>query len=179
MADGHTVIVERTALLGDPLDREPVDFGHPPPVVGHRIEIPMSNGKLKWEGDRSLVPLAIHVDGPTAFVVARPSTCPAYDRWDRPIPPYVVFRNDGTGWKRTTLDQIPSTVSRANLMIGTASKQAVELIERGSIDRRTIEQRNREVGLASETIYRTVTKEVRISFGACEGFQEAARNLPR
>ncbi|MCX7893692.1 MAG: hypothetical protein N2544_15165 [Burkholderiales bacterium] len=54
-----------------------------------------------------------------------PKLCDDYDRWGRPVPPYVFFRFDGLAWRRIEVEAFPKEIARLNLSIaGTDDHRA-------------------------------------------------------
>lgn len=108
LPDGRTLIVERAHRLGSPFDGELSDLNKPPLAIGFTIDIPLpQGGKARWIGDRSLLPLAVGLKDGTAYLVASPRTCPDYDRWGRPVPPYVFFKYEHGAWQRIPVSEFP------------------------------------------------------------------------
>ncbi|PZP50676.1 MAG: hypothetical protein DI596_14980 [Azospira oryzae] len=93
---------------------------------------------MRWIGDRSLLPLAVGLKDGVACLAASPRTCPDYDRWGRPVPPYVFFKYQDGVWQRITVDEFPEDIGKANLMIGTDSLQSGREIEQGLVRAETI-----------------------------------------
>ncbi|MGN2393211.1 hypothetical protein [Pelomicrobium sp. G1] len=164
LPDGRTLIVERAHRLGSPFDGELSDLNKPPLAIGFTIDIPLpQGGKARWIGDRSLLPLAVGLKDGTAYLVASPRTCPDYDRWGRPVPPYVFFKYEHGAWQRIPVSEFPEEINQANLMISTDSLQSVREIEHGLVAAETIRRRNRDTGHSLMNIYRSGTA----GFGAC------------
>jgi hypothetical protein len=116
MFDGSKVIVERQAILGNVLDQELSDVRHGPPVKGNRLRAPTSNGAWSetWEA-MGLGPQAIGRVRGSWYLSATPMLCEDYDKWGRPVPPYVFFTYSGNRWQRITVDEFPSEITRRNL----------------------------------------------------------------
>jgi len=159
LADGRVLVVERTHTLGSQFDGEISDINKPPPAVGFTIDIPLpQGGKARWEGDRSLFPLAIGLKDGVAYLAASPRTCPDYDRWGRPVPPYVFFQFERGVWQRVPVTEFPDDIRAANLMIGTDSLQSVREIERGLVTTETIRRRNMDTSHVLRNLYRKGTQ---------------------
>jgi hypothetical protein len=41
--------------------------------------------------------------------------CGDYDKWGRPVPPYVFFKYSGEAWQRITVEQFPPEITSRNL----------------------------------------------------------------
>lgn len=164
LPDGHVLMVERTHTLGSQFGGEISDINRPPPAVGFTVAIPLpQGGKALWEGDRSLSPLAVGLKDGAAYLAASPRTCPDYDRWGRPVPPYVFFKYANDAWHRISVAEFPAEIGMANLMIGTDSLQSVREIEHGLVSAEVIRRRNRDTSQHRRNIYRSGTT----GFGAC------------
>ena len=120
--DGRKMLVERSQTRGG--RRE---IGQEIPVARHGLwfSIPETGRTIEWETEfgleiekTSLVPLAIEIVGTNPYLVATPAGCIAYNKWDRPNPPYVLFRFDGKEWQRTSVAQMPGEIKGANVVIG-------------------------------------------------------------
>ncbi len=161
LPDGRVLMVERRQKLGNPLEREIPDLKFGPPIVRYELDIPVPESKrtVRWETDRSLSPLAIGIKDGTAYVGASPRTCPDYDRWGRPVPPYVFFKHDGTEWKRIEVAEFPAEVRQANLLIGAHERE----VESGYVSADAVKRGNLETSHSRRNIYRTGTA----GFGAC------------
>lgn len=127
MFDGRKVVVERQQTLGNPLDRELSEVSlSRPPVTGNFLRVPLNNGGWSpiWEGP-GLNPLALGKVGPDYFLAAWPVRCHNYDKWGRPVPPYVFFRFDGHAWQRVNVDAFPKEIDRLNMSLpGTDAHRA-------------------------------------------------------
>lgn len=164
LPDGRVLMVERTHSLGSQFDGEISDINKPPLAVGFTVDIPLpQGGKAHWEGDRSLSPLAVGLKDGVAYLAASPRTCPDYERWGRPVPPYVFFKYESGTWNRVAVAEFPEDIGTANLMIGTDSLQSVREIERGVVSTEVIRRRNMDTSHDRRNIYRSGTA----GFGAC------------
>ena len=148
LPDGKTIIVERSHVLGSTLNRELSSMNAPPGAKSYAISIPLPNGGLaKWEAeDKDMIPLALSVAGDVIHVLASPSDCAAYSRFGRPVPPFLVFRYDSGRWVRATIDEFPSVIAEANLMISTSTQRAADEISKGLVTARAITRLNEGVG---------------------------------
>jgi|GEM_PF-3993145 len=164
LPDGKAIIVERTDRLGGAFDGELSDIGKLPSVKEHLLDIPLpQGGKAHWASGESLIPLAVGIKNGKAYLAASPRTCPDYDRWGRPIPPYVFFKFEDGTWKRISVEEFPEEITKANLLISTGTPSSVKLIEQGTVDANTIVPRNKATGDGLQNIYRTGARD----FGAC------------
>ena len=114
--DGSKAVVERQVILGNLLDQEFSDVRHGPPVKGNILRSPLADGtwSAKWEA-LGLYPQAIGRVGGAWYLSATPMLCGDYDKWGRPVPPYVFFRYSGTTWQRIEMDEFPREIAARNL----------------------------------------------------------------
>lgn len=161
LPDGRMLVVERWQKLGNPLNREIPDLKFGPPVVGYGLDIPIPgmNKTVRWEADRSLSPLAIGIKGTTVYLAASPRTCPDYDRWGRPVPPYVFFKHEDGEWKRIGVEEFPEEIAQANLLVGAHARE----VDSGYVPADAVKRGNRETSHDRRNIYRSGTA----GFGAC------------
>lgn len=116
MFDGSKAVVERQVILGNLLDQEVSDIRHGRPVTGNVLRSPLADGKwtAKWEA-LGLNPQAIGRVGGTWYLSATPMLCEDYDKWGRPVPPYVFFKYFGEQWQRIPVDGFPAEITARNL----------------------------------------------------------------
>src|ERR1022692_3793360 len=102
--DGQKIIVSRSQSYGGQHE-----IGQPSPIKTHTISflLPNSNTTITWTseygeelGRTNFNLLAVHVLNGTPYIVASPNLCLSYNKWGRPNPPYVFFKNDGKDWQR-------------------------------------------------------------------------------
>lgn len=153
LADGKTVVVERWAKLGNPLDQEIPDIKSGPPTIGYGMRIPRSGQQsaVSWETDRTLTPLAIGLRGENIYLAASPRFCWAYDQLGRPVPPYVFFKHDGKEWQRIPVEEFPEEISTTNLLVAARPQD----VESGVVKAEFIANRNRHLSPDLRTIYRS------------------------
>jgi hypothetical protein len=116
MFDGSKAVVERQVILGNVLDQEFSDIRHGPPVKGNTLRSPLADGTwtAEWEA-LGLNPQAIGRVGGAWYLSATPMLCGDYDKWGRPVPPYVFFKYAGTAWQRIEVDEFPREIAARNL----------------------------------------------------------------
>ncbi|MFC1537185.1 hypothetical protein ACFL48_05205 [Pseudomonadota bacterium] len=125
--DGRKVIVERS-YKQDPFARREIGQSAPRVEDVIRFAIPGTNQEIEWKNDwgaqlqSNLTLLMIDFQNDTPFIAAYPSSCPGYNKWGRPNPPYVFFKYTGKEWERVTLEDFPSEFKKANVMIGGYSE---------------------------------------------------------
>lgn len=160
LADGTTIVVERTDQLGNMLDQEPGNWEFGRPVVGFVLRIPVdgSGQSVTWESGPHLIPLAVGVKERRLYLAASPDTCAAYDLFGRPVPPYVFFRHDGREWRRISVEEFPEEVDATNLLQGTRNYDARREIDTGYVKADAVKRINRGLSADLRTIYRSGVK---------------------
>ena len=119
--DGKKMVVERSQTRGGRHE-----IGQEVPVAEHIISFkqPGTEQIVTWKSEygteiekSSLLPLALDVVGGTPYIVATPAGCLAYNKWERPNPPYIVQKFDGKTWQRIPLSAFPTEIKEANVVI--------------------------------------------------------------
>lgn len=118
--DGSKLIVERSQTRGGNHE-----IGQEVPIAEHKIsfKLPDSDEAITWKStygyDRdhsNLILNAIDVFNGVPFIVTT-TTCLSYNKWDRPNPPYVLFKYVHKVWQRVPLDEFPAEIKEANVVI--------------------------------------------------------------
>jgi hypothetical protein len=86
--------------------------------------LPETNRKISWSTEyenqspepNSLGPLLLDVVDGVPYIATSPAGCIAYNKWERPNPPYVLFKYVNDIWKRIPLEEFPAVLVKANLM---------------------------------------------------------------
>jgi hypothetical protein len=113
-----------------------------PKVTAYGVSVPLPRGgRVDWEGDGTLLPMAVATDALSAYLVATPRDCAGYEAAGAPTPPYVFFRSDGEQWQRITAAEFPATVTEANLLV-PLNTEALAAIRQGSVQAATIRRLN-------------------------------------
>jgi hypothetical protein len=86
--------------------------------------MPKSNRTVRWEDHRSeelgssdFLPMLLDVYGDVAYLVVSPLGCLSYNKWGRPNPPYIVFKNEGKAWQQISLAELPVESKSSNLIV--------------------------------------------------------------
>jgi hypothetical protein len=110
--------------------------------------MPGTQQEIEWEdklsedlGTASFSPMALDLVNGSAYVVASPAGCLAYNKWGRPNPPYVVFKYQGTDWSRIPLAQLPAEIKLPNLIISSPDDEA-KATGQGVVSAQTIKELN-------------------------------------
>jgi hypothetical protein len=145
--DGQTMIVERSQRYGG--RSEPGQGG---PIKEHTIRFtpPGSTKVVTWiteysedVGRANLQLLAVHVLGGTPYIIATPNLCLSYNKWGRPNPPYVVFKQEGSRWQRIAIESLPLEFKTINVALSIQKFHAEEMSAGGLTSSATILQENR------------------------------------
>ncbi len=118
--DGSKIIVERSVERGG---RHELFKGLPISEQRLSWRMPGTNRTITWEdhfskdvGSATLLPMLVDIHQGTAYVVANPMGCLAYNKWGRPNPPYVIFKYQGKEWQRISLQELPAEIKTPNLI---------------------------------------------------------------
>lgn len=130
--DGRIVIADRHYNLG----------GYSTPASTERsavnqtvtFTLPGTNQRIVWQTDfRDTVPepnslnlLLFDVVNGIPYIATYPAGCIAYNKWQRPNPPYVLFKHEQGGWKRISMAEFPIELKKANVSVG---RPAAELLK--------------------------------------------------
>lgn len=118
--DGRKIVVERSQTRGGRHE-----IGQEIPVAEHIMSFkhPVTGKTVTWRSEYgievekwSLLPLALDVVNGTPYMVTTPAGCIAYNKWQRPNPPYVVQKFDGKAWQRVEPSAFPVVIRVANLV---------------------------------------------------------------
>jgi hypothetical protein len=136
--DGSKIIVKRWAERG-----ENHEIGEQPPFKEQSLSftLPGTNEHVTWKTEYSkevgfaeLRPLLLDVSSGSAYLVTTPVGCLSYNKWDRPNPPYVVFRYQGGEWKQIPLQELPVEMKTANVITFISHNNDLEgLMRRNNI----------------------------------------------
>ena len=119
--DGQKLIVVRSQTRGGNHE-----IGQEIPIAEHEISftLPDVHEAIIWKdtptsgnNDYSLVLLAIDVFDGVPYIVTTTTTCTSYNKWDRPNPPYVLFKYVQKVWQRVPLAELPAEIKEANVVI--------------------------------------------------------------
>lgn len=127
--DGRVIVVERSVKTG----YVPVEMGQPPGESDYTLTFMAADGRaVTWRAGKSFDPMILDfVDG-TAYVVARGSTGPDYEKHGCPKPPYFIFRYADGHWQRIEYEQLPHEIHRANLLSSaTGDEDRLAAVKRG------------------------------------------------
>ena len=121
--DGSKIVVTRSQSHGGRHE-----IGQPSPIKEHAITftLPSLNKSITWRdefseeiGHSNFDLLALHILNGIPFIAVSPDGCLSYNKWDRPNPPYVIFKYDGNAWQRIPLSEFPAEFKEINLVVNT------------------------------------------------------------
>jgi hypothetical protein len=158
--DGSKIIVERWQKHGG--RHEP---GQRPGIAERSINftLPGTKNIIKWKdeysedvGRSSLKPLALDIINGTIYIVTTPVGMLAYNKWDRPNPPYIFFKFSGKDekWERITLAELPVEFKNINLVIDTMNNEE-ELVRQGIISAEKVKEFNSRL---TQEEYKTIVR---------------------
>jgi hypothetical protein len=157
--DGSKIIVERSVKRGG---RHELFKGLPISEQRLSWRMPGTNQAITWEdhfskdvGSATLLPMLVDVHQGSAYVVADPMGCLAYNKWGRPNPPYVVFRHQGKEWQRIPLQELPLEIKTPNLIHSEPDVKA----ERNKINPISAEEIQKIVASNFRAEFRSIVRE--------------------
>ena len=124
--DGSKIMVTRSHTYDDY-----GEIGQGRLIAGRTITftIPGTTKEVVWKSDRSLDMLALDFQDGVPYIVGSPTTCPAFNIWGRPNPPYVLFKyGHNEQWQRKPLNTLPAEAN-TNLVVDTKSEEKLILEE--------------------------------------------------
>lgn len=118
--DGQKIIVERTAKR-----HGRHEIGQRPPIGDQSISftLPGTHRQVEWKdefsedvGGANFNLMALGMAKGVAYLVVTPAGCLSYNKWGRPNPPYVIFKNQDKEWVRITLQELPDDIKLPNML---------------------------------------------------------------
>lgn len=173
--DGKTLIVKRSHTY-DP--KGPREIGQPAPLIEATLAftVPGTDKEISWKSDHgrgyqdNLSLLLLDFQNDVPHIATTPTRCHAYNKWDRPNPPYVFFKYTDE-WRRIPLDEFPTMFREANVLLRSVSnehvkKEVLEAVDRvGFLPDTKIKALNRD----SQKGHRTIAREpIKTPTTACE-----------
>ncbi len=129
--DGSKIIVERSVERGGRHE-----IGQKPPYKeqGMSFTMPISNETITWKdhysedvGSANFLPMLLDISKGTPYLVVNPMSCLSYNKWERPNPPYVIFKYDGKAWQRIPLQELPTEIKTPNLIFSSPDIQVEKM----------------------------------------------------
>jgi len=142
--DGQTIIVDRSRKLGgyryvDSRNRSILEEKWNFPVPGtYKVVTWKISQELPPKGTPLMLVTLGFIQG-TPYIATVPAGCISYNYWRRPNPPYVFFKYDGKTWQRIKLEEFPTELTEANVVVGSPKPYN----QTGTISIAKIKQENR------------------------------------
>jgi hypothetical protein len=122
--DGRIAIAERFYNLGGYSTLASTERSAVTQTV--TFTLPGANQRIVWQTDfRDTVPeanslnmLLFDVVNGIPYIATYPAGCIAYNKWQRPNPPYVLFKHEQGGWKRISMAEFPAELKKTNVSVG-------------------------------------------------------------
>lgn len=157
--DGGKIIVERSIIRNGRHE-----IGQRPGATNETLTftLPGKNQPIIWEdklsadiGSSNFNLLMLDIHKGTAYLVASPMGCLSYNKWGRPNPPYLIFKNQGKEWQRIPLQELPAELTTPNLVISSPD-DAAEKASHGVVSAETIKELN---GTARQPEFKIIVRE--------------------
>ncbi len=126
--DGSKIIVTRTVERGGRHE-----IGQEPPIKDQSLTftIPGTTQSVTWRdrysedvGGANFNLKLLDIFAGTPYVLGSPAGCLSYNKWNRPNPPYVIFKYDGKEWQRISLLELPTEIKTPNLIPSSPDHEA-------------------------------------------------------
>lgn len=130
--DGQIVVAERFYNLGgypaiESREREALD-------QTVTFSLPSSNQKITWKTDyrdsepeaNGLGLILFDVMRGIPYIATYPAGCIAYNKWQRPNPPQILFKYEKGQWKRIALAEFPVELNKANVIVGSPASKLLK-----------------------------------------------------
>lgn len=125
--DGGKLIVERSVSRGG---RHEIGQSSPISEQSIRFTMPGTSERVIWKDNFSkdvdganFFLVQLDVLNKQAYLTTSPAGCVSYNKWDRPNPPYVIFKYKDKAWTRIPLHELPSEFKVPNLIISSPDTQ--------------------------------------------------------
>lgn len=144
--DGQKVIVERTAKR-----HGRHEIGPRPPIGDQSISftLPGTHRQVEWKdefsedvGGANFNLMALDVAQGVAYLVVTPAGCLSYNKWGRPNPPYVIFKNQSNEWVRIPLQELPAEIKLPNMLHSSPDEFAEKRAKSGIVSAEIIRSEN-------------------------------------
>jgi hypothetical protein len=130
--DGKKIIVERVQNLGN----RPTWESRERAILDETItfSLPGTSQKIVWSMSfRDDVPdqngvnvVLLGIVNNVPYIAGYPAGCIAYNKWKRPNPPQILFKYEAGQWKRITLEEFPSQLVQANVIVGGPPAEGIK-----------------------------------------------------
>lgn len=130
--DGRIAIAERHYKLGGYATLASTDRT----AVSQTIyfTVPSLKQRIVWESDfrdsapepNSLNLLLFDVVNGVPYIATYPAGCIAYNKWQRPNPPYVLFKYEQGRWQRISMAEFPGELTKTNVIVGRPASELLK-----------------------------------------------------
>jgi hypothetical protein len=125
--DGSKIIVQRwqkrmnvyTLEKSTLLKEQSLSFKHPKT----REKIAWKDGPTEGIRTANFKLVALHIKDNIPYIITTTYGCPAYNKWGRPNPPYVIFKYENKQWKRIPLEELPPEFKNVNLVMSVEKRE--------------------------------------------------------
>ncbi len=155
--DGKKIIVERTEQLGN----RPTLESRERQTLSETMTftIPETSRQVIWKMSfrnddpepNSVNVIVLDIVNGTPYIAGYPAGCIAYNKWQRPNPPQILFKYESDQWKRITLAEFPTQLVQANVIVGGPPAEGMKSFY-------TAEQVNAENRDISEIAYKSIVR---------------------
>lgn len=122
--DGQVIVAERFYNLGGYPTLESTERAALDETV--TFNLPGTGQKITWKTDfkdtepepNSLNLILFDVVKGVPYIATYPAGCIAYNKWQRPNPPQILFKYENNQWKRIALAEFPAEAIKANVIVG-------------------------------------------------------------
>ncbi len=152
--DGSTISVNRSQRYGGYL--EPASREQQVVEEIWEFTIPGTRQKVIWKSDwggtneDNLSLLVLGFLGNTPYIATSTGLCHAYNKWNRPNPPYIFFKFDGKVWQQILLAEFPVEFVNVNVVVGGPDQEN----RTGTLSIAKIKEENRHLEAYRRTILR-------------------------
>ena len=134
LPNGRTLMIDRS-LEYDPSGLRIPGDGNPLKEQIVRFKLPGTKQQITWKSNYgvgyvdALQLVAIEIFDEVPYVVAVPLSCHAYNRWDRPSPPYVILKYVDRKWARVQFNEFPVKKVKSNVLFVSTTLGDEELFK--------------------------------------------------
>lgn len=130
--DGQIIVADRFYNLGG----YPAIESRERAVLDQTVtfNLPGTNQKITWKTDyrdsepeaNSLNLVLFDVVKGIPHIATYPAGCIAYNKWQRPNPPQLLFKYENDQWKRIALAEFPVELNKANVIVGRPASKLLK-----------------------------------------------------
>lgn len=161
--DGSKIIAKRSYVLGgrsEPGARESSS-------TFQTVVFNTPAGDVEWTTDfkdsqpepNSLSLITFDIVKGVPYIATRPAGCIAYNKWQRPNPPQVLFKYVSRQWVRIGLEEFPKEITQANVVLGRPSTEVLKPFYSAE----DVQKENRDVKYLE---YRSILREAMANGGS-------------